>query len=90
MTGKEIYKINLQIWSISGLDLLELLQLVVIYLHLRSGIGSNMLPSSMADNEKKKNRVQSNFSVYKLYYWDQTLSFCVTVRNTALNLGQSS
>lgn len=31
MTGEEIYKINVQIWSISGLDLFELPQLVVTY-----------------------------------------------------------
>lgn len=35
MTGQEIYKINVQIRSISGLDLFGLPQLVVIYLLLK-------------------------------------------------------
>lgn len=46
MTGQEIYKINVQIRSISGLDLFGLPQLVVIYLLLKRKSWQTVAPFS--------------------------------------------
>lgn len=81
MTGEEIYKINVQIRSIRGLDLFELPLSSYLLVSLekiltdcvvkRSGLGYNLLPSSSADTE-------NSCSEQSLFFWCQTQPLTVS------------